>query len=61
MFRNIFNLLVGASVSEPHTSGYNAAFSLSEYIYMSYVISKIAIRISMFHLDLRSMRARATS
>ena len=26
--------IIGASLSEPHTSGYNAAFSLSIYIIM---------------------------
>ena len=42
--------IIGASVSEPHTSGFNAAFSLLYGLWTSYVISKFAINISMFHL-----------
>ena len=55
-------VIVGASVSEPHTSGFNAAFSLlcgcGGGLWTSYVVSKFAINISMFHLGLHTWRAR---
>ena len=42
--------IIGASMSEPHTSGFNAGFSLLLMcvVDVSYVISKIAINISIY-------------
>ena len=56
----LYICLVGASVSEPHTSGFNAAFSLLLYVgrWTSYVVSKFAINISMFHLGFHTRRMR---
>ena len=51
-----------ASVSEPHTCDFNAAFSLLVTVLMlyisSHILSKIAIKISIFHLGsyIRGMR-----
>ena len=49
MYVNVYK--IGVSVSEPHTSGFNAGFSLLMCDVVWYVISKIAINISIFNLD----------
>ena len=60
--------IIGASVSEPHTCGFNAAFSLYIHVHVCRLlhnvvcivvrrtVSKIAISTSMFHLGFHMQR-----